>query len=98
MAGSVAALLLLICSAVISALGAPGPRCEFDIGAQAAEKQLRCYALDNLTLLEQFVSDGRPVKVQVVNGPLDKFHLFSARANRNEQTSRCDDDDDADDG
>lgn len=79
----VAVNLLFVISA--SSLGAQQrPRCEFNLEARSPDKQLRCYSLDNLTLLEQFVADARPVKVQVVNGPLDKFHLFSSRANRNE--------------
>lgn len=77
-------LHVLVAVTVISGLGADRPRCVLDIEAGTAEKLVRCYSLENLTLLERFIEDDRPVKVQVVNGPLDKFHLFSALANRNE--------------
>lgn len=51
------------------------PRCEFSLSSHT----VRCYSLANLTVLERFIEDDRPVKVQVINGPLDKFHLGSAR-------------------
>lgn len=87
--------VLIVLVAVISGLGAERPRCVLDLEAGTAEKLVRCYSLENLTLLERFIEDDRPVKVQVVNGPLDEFHLFSARANRNEPAVA---DDCADDG
>lgn len=57
------------------------PRCEFDLESEkTVDTLVRCYSLKNLSLLESFIEDDRPVKVQVVNGPLDKFHLTSARS------------------
>lgn len=74
-------VLVAIIIAVISGLVfAVSPRCEFALEPQAVEKLVRCYSLNNLTLLGSFIEDDRPVKVQVVNGPLDKFHLSSAHA------------------
>lgn len=54
------------------------PRCEFEVEIRTSEKSLRCYSLPSLTPLERFIGDGRPVKVQVLNGPLETFHLNSA--------------------
>lgn len=77
----VARALAIVILAVISGLAlAENPRCEFVLENTAADKLVRCFSLSNLTLLESYIEDERPVKVQVVNGPLDKFHLSSARA------------------
>lgn len=80
---SVLVVFAIFCLVIISGLTTPAidtPRCEFAIEPRAVDKLVRCYSLGNLKLLESFIEDDRPVKVQVVNGPLDKFHLSSAHA------------------
>lgn len=80
---SVLVVFAIFCLVIISGLTTSAndtPRCEFALEPRAVDKLVRCYSLGNLKLLESFIEDDRPVKVQVVNGPLDTFHLTSARA------------------
>lgn len=75
--GRALAVFCVISGLLPVVLLADSPRCEFALEPHAVDKLVRCYSLDNLTLLESFIEDERPVKVQVVNGPLDTFHLSS---------------------
>lgn len=76
--GKALAALTLTVISISSALAAGGPpKCEFDIDDRSADKFVRCYSLDSLAKLERFIEDDRPVKVQVVNMPSDKFHLMA---------------------
>lgn len=77
MRGSCVIILAVIFGVISGNVSAAGPRCEFEL--DRVDKLLRCYSLQNLTVLESFIGDDGPVKVQVVNQPLDTFHLSSAR-------------------
>lgn len=67
-------LIVWLCGGSIAIEKVEGQRCEVDLETRSAERIIKCYGVYSIGDLEKF-ADERPVKVQVINEPEDRFHL-----------------------